>query len=671
MKSSKPKYAESQVASESGNSSRGEKKGIIRRLGSWYKSRNRLTGGFTDFALLVATVASCVLVILIFLEKINVEAKIFRGLKPTVLVIYGTTVVATASLAFVTRQVDAYLWTQLIPGKGGLNLGEIGSLAQWTVSPVARLAYVASGATLSIKLLGMLLFVNPFLQPLVLQGIVEREIYKNISIPLISQATAFSYRGWMGGPTYEVDIGSRFRQDEAILAAASFVFDNSIPPILLKTANDAITLAKQEVGDAANAEYTENLGRNTADRTVEQLEYLGIQLPEPLSVNRTSLNLTLDSVYPVIEAACHTEELDNALFRIADGSASDFGTREFRNETSGLTVTLGRGLNGTFANFTTAYQNSPTKNTLPNGVFGYIFGAFVPVQGVTPRFRGSKFQNPLFQIGCTLSFGLTTIRQHPMPSPRTIYSREKKSFTPANISLYDADEYLRRLAIPYNIGMPIPPSDTEEDDDETDIPSAFTFAARRPQKRLKSYYDARVEFFAGSAVGHLLLGSSKGLTQLLNTDDPSIDAVPLGIQEIWETASKMALIRDPLSSESLRVFHTKMVPVMEYRYRRRYLGFFFIPLLAVFASVAGVFHKYNTGKEIIVGYDPVLIAMRGGKLSEFDDELRPKHGYLPVDAEKFVAKGEYKEGSKAIALKVYRPSPPTSSDSDSDYQIDP
>jgi hypothetical protein len=96
-----------------------------------------------------------------------------KGIKPTTVVTLVGAVLAGATSVLVTRVVEQSLWLKLSPRdvKNRLTIDECLSLAQWSVSPLARVLYVFDGSHWLLKAVGVMVVTTAVVSPVLVSGI--------------------------------------------------------------------------------------------------------------------------------------------------------------------------------------------------------------------------------------------------------------------------------------------------------------------------------------------------------------------------------------------------------------------------------------------------------------------------------------------------------------------
>jgi hypothetical protein len=98
-------------------------------------------------------------------------------IKPAVAISLLAALLTASTSALVTRCVEQSLWLKLNPGYPDrkLTVGESHRLAQWSVSPLARLSYLLYGHSWMLKFGGIFLLSTAAVGPVLVSGVSQRE----------------------------------------------------------------------------------------------------------------------------------------------------------------------------------------------------------------------------------------------------------------------------------------------------------------------------------------------------------------------------------------------------------------------------------------------------------------------------------------------------------------
>ena len=184
--------------------------------------------------ILVAICVGCnVLLVLLYLApaSYHIESLVYSkpgNIKPAVVVTLITAIFTAATSGLITRSVEHALWFKLTPRavKKRLTVGESYRLAQWSVSPIARLGYVFDGHFWTLKIGGILLLCLSILTPVLVSGISQHE---ETTITTSSQpAQSSRYRGYIDTSNARYN-GGNFRDIPGEVAALASMSGQSAP----------------------------------------------------------------------------------------------------------------------------------------------------------------------------------------------------------------------------------------------------------------------------------------------------------------------------------------------------------------------------------------------------------------------------------------------------------
>ena len=214
-----------------------------------------------------------------------------------------------------------------------------------------------------------------------------------------------------------------------------------------------------------------------------------------------------------------------------------------------------------YANFSTGPPPG-CSSQCKAGDFGVIFGVFV---NATDTLNGPWYLNT---VDCTLTYGMATVTQNGTSTPSLVPgSFQKSSTAPADVGYIS----LQRIY-------------TEADK------APYTFSA-------SSGTGDQADSLYNSPVATLLLHAKA------NT---SAQAVAAQIEDIFDLATLLAFSREPGASDLEMAFTTTR---NQYIYEARVLAILLVPLMA---TLLGTWGRWRVeGDEVVLGYNPVKIAMRG------------------------------------------------------------
>jgi hypothetical protein len=151
-----------------------------------------------------------------------------KGVKPTAIVALIAAVFVGATSALITRSVEQSLWLKLAPRhvKKQLTVGESRRLAQWSVSPLARVTYLLNGRSPFLKISGIMLLATAIVSPVLLSGISQVEL----TIPQISVQShqGSTWDGWLDVANSAYN-GGNFADIPGVVAAFATLSNLSAP----------------------------------------------------------------------------------------------------------------------------------------------------------------------------------------------------------------------------------------------------------------------------------------------------------------------------------------------------------------------------------------------------------------------------------------------------------
>lgn len=281
-------------------------------------------------------------------------------IKPAVVVGLLSTVFSGASSALVTRAVEHHLWLKLAPRKveNHLTVAETHRLAQWSVSPGGRIAYIVTGHSWQLKIGGMLLFGLGVVNPVLLSGISQTD--RSSTSTSFAPSTGGNFAGFLDRSNSAYN-GGNFRDNLMSVAALAQMSNVTAPASSLCTTD----------GCSATASAAS------------------------------------------IQAVCNSYELDNTD-KVGTQSSSAVTNILCSRINPQLCLTLSKNNPATYANFTTALPPSCEDSLNPCvGVWSTIFGVWVNV--LDPS-QDTKL--PINVVDCTLSYGNVTISQNGSSTPQ-------------------------------------------------------------------------------------------------------------------------------------------------------------------------------------------------------------------------------------------------------------
>lgn len=322
-------------------------------------------------------------------------------LSPTVAIGLITTVFSGATTALLTRAVEQHLWFRLVAQEDSrspvpVSAEESRRLAQWSVSPLARLLYPFSGASVPLRLGGILLFTTAILQAVLLSGVSPRN----------------------SGDSWTNTISSTQDQFFGYLDAAN---------------SQNITT----YGTASNA-------RDPLMEIAALISLSNVTAPAAAGFcPDDAASCTLTATVAAFQATCTASTSTNPERVGADQATELTGWEQYcSSHNSGLCVRLVGGQNETFANFTTgasaacarwdgeARDEDPVDLTstdagLCAGEWAVIFGAWVFLRD--EYLSGGSA--PVQIVDCLVQYGNASLSQSGSQSP----SLDTATFTAATV----------------------------------------------------------------------------------------------------------------------------------------------------------------------------------------------------------------------------------------------
>ncbi|RPA76998.1 hypothetical protein BJ508DRAFT_417321 [Ascobolus immersus RN42] len=520
-----------------------------------------------NLCLLFSSTVCYVLIILIFLTpSIFPESILYAdvsGIKPTVAITLLAGLLAASTLSLLARLVEHHFWLRLRSGKDqGLALHEVRGLANWAISPFARVQYALRGESLLLRVSGLFLLGIAVLGTVLIAGISQHRPSTS-TVTTIARAEGLDrFAGWTDD---------------------SNTFGRTLPT------------SPTRVDPSLGWRKYFTL-RDTPVEQASIISFAGVSAPAERTICKTDdVNCLITARVGAIQATCDSLELENTVPPVGHNELNGVGARfneGIYNETSrtftsalnpALSVILDNPVgNITYANFSTFSSVVPIDpmdfafgrdtldltSTVPIGTYGFIFGAYVP----------EKHTKQINIVDCQLRFGTISLQQKGWSPP----ALDRGSFIEATHHVKD-EPYLNGTYKIYNFA-------TEDEKNR----SPFTFSGT------KSIL-AGVDDLIASSIGIGLLGpyGDAALTA---------EACAKRIEDAWDMATAMAWARVPGAAEEtvvrVDVFREK------YRYDWRVLLYLLVPLLATVTGLARTGFRVG-GKGEVLGYDPVAIAEKG------------------------------------------------------------
>lgn len=210
-------------------------------------SRGRLLNILLTVSLALVSLVCYILLIILYVQPglYHIPSLVYvdgsSSIKPSVAVSLITAILAAATSALITRCVEHSLWLKLVPGHAGspLTVRETRHLAQWTVSPLARLTYAVRGGVRLLKISGVLLLAVYAVSPVLLAGISQTDLVTVSSTS--SPHTADYWAPWINRGNYRSRGGSA--GDLVFGMAVQASNGNFAPPVAPVCANDSCSVS--------------------------------------------------------------------------------------------------------------------------------------------------------------------------------------------------------------------------------------------------------------------------------------------------------------------------------------------------------------------------------------------------------------------------------------------
>lgn len=320
-------------------------------------------------SLLALCVLCYVLLVVLFVrpQAFHIDSLVHpdsNSIKPAVVVGLVAALLGGSTSALVTRAVEQSLWLKLAPRsvKNRLTVGESRRLAQWSVSPLARLAYVLNGSYWLLKIGGILLLASSIINAVLLAGISQTQ--EGTTSIRRQPREGWLFLGWL---------------------------------------------------DESNSAYN---GGNFRDvpGTVAALASLSKQLPPAAPLcNDTQQICSVEAVAGSIKATCKGKTFENPQ-DIGSYSSSGVESQSFCSEvTPKICVDLTSGSPYTYANFSggLAPDCENAQSPCPAGSFASLFGVYASNHSQA----GHHYLN---SVECVITFGAVKITQEGQNPPKLV-----------------------------------------------------------------------------------------------------------------------------------------------------------------------------------------------------------------------------------------------------------
>ncbi|OAL42792.1 hypothetical protein IQ07DRAFT_668749 [Pyrenochaeta sp. DS3sAY3a] len=310
---------------------------------------------------LLVSLVCYILIILLFVSPSTLHLQSLlrpgaKGIKPTTAITLLAAVLAAATASLINRAVEQSLWLKLAPRnvRNMLTVGESRRLAQWSVSPLAKVFYVFNGDRWLLKPVGIMVVALAVVGPVLVSGI-SQALSTNTSTENLDH-TSDPWTGWIDVAN-EAYNGGNFRDVPGITAGFAYLSNLSAPASSICTDPDCTVTA-----------VTASIRASCQTRSSSHAQMFNANLPQ--WINET-----------------HFSSLDpNASVVLSSGSPY------------------------IYTNFTSWSAPGCETGTLdPScgpGTFAIIFGAFV---NNTDNLNGPCYLNT---IDCLLTFGTVSVTQN-------------------------------------------------------------------------------------------------------------------------------------------------------------------------------------------------------------------------------------------------------------------
>ncbi|KAG9250836.1 uncharacterized protein F5Z01DRAFT_343249 [Emericellopsis atlantica] len=211
------------------------------------RTRGRLLNLLFTVSLAIISLACYILLIMLYVrpELYHIPSLVYvvgsSSIKPTVAVGLITAVLAAATSALITRCVEHSLWLKLAPRhvRRPLTGRETRHLAQWSVSPLARLTYAVNGRFWLVKMSGLLLLAVSIMSPVLLVGISQTDLVE-VSYTTTSHVEDY-WAPWINRGNYRSRGGSAGDLTFGMAVQASN--GNFAPPVAPVCSNDSCSVS--------------------------------------------------------------------------------------------------------------------------------------------------------------------------------------------------------------------------------------------------------------------------------------------------------------------------------------------------------------------------------------------------------------------------------------------
>lgn len=278
--------------------------------------------------------------------------------KPAVVIALLAALLAASTAALVTRCVEQSLWLKLAPGFSNrkLTVGESHRLAQWSVSPLARLSYLLRGHSWMLRISGIFLVSTAVVSPILISGISQRDTTLITETSQSQNQTAFS--GFLDTANILYN-GGNFKDVPMMIAAVASMSNLSAPAAPI-CSEQSCSVTAQVASIRADCNFTETENPNdvggTSDTSVTSFTFCSTLNPK--------ICRALVSANPATYANFTT------------GPSGDIGCDPFS-----------------------------LSEICPPGSWGTIFGVWVNDGATSPG------PGPIKTVDCALTYGNVTVQQ--------------------------------------------------------------------------------------------------------------------------------------------------------------------------------------------------------------------------------------------------------------------
>lgn len=209
---------------------------------------SRLINAAAWFSVSCVVLACYVLILILFFKPSTLHISSFvtpelHKFKPTTAVTLLAAVLAGGTASLITRAVDQYLWLKLAPCSidRRLTVGESRKLAQWSVSPLAKIFYIFDGRSWPLRLTGPMVVGLAVVGPVLVSGISQTQIVTTTTQLIPSSSDVWS--GWIDAANQQWN-GGFFRDVPGETAALAYLNNLTAPASSVCSDNDCSVTAR-------------------------------------------------------------------------------------------------------------------------------------------------------------------------------------------------------------------------------------------------------------------------------------------------------------------------------------------------------------------------------------------------------------------------------------------